>query len=262
MLKIKFLEILDEISAREYLNEEERIHIQTIKENAEQLPEKISTDILIEKLGLITIKGVTSEDGYFKEFINTKNNENLESQTEIYYLLKGQQVSCWHALGTTETWTWLGGKEISILILNDQPSIEPIEIITLNKDHRQHTIEKDTKFAAKIKDLINDNDFAMVTCLCKPGFDKEKHYKELSSKKINYLCKMYPNYCEVIREFASKNNENLCEIHSSNSKVIEEVTPKNNKTFVQSLIQFFTCCIGVKKNEEEAPLINTSQNSR
>ncbi len=259
MLKIRFLEILDEILSRKYLKEEERIHIESIKENATQLPEKISTDILIEKFGLITIKGVTSEDGYFKEFINTKNNENLESQTEIFYLLKGKQVSCLHALETTETWTWLGGKEISIYILNDQ---QPMEVITLNKDHLQHTIEKGTVFGAKIKDLTNDNDFVIVTCLCKPGFDVEKHYKEPSLEKINDFCAIYPKDSEVIRELTSKNNENLCEIHPNTSEVIEAVTSKNNKTLIQSLIQFFTCCIGVKKNEEQAPLINTSQNNR
>ncbi len=66
MLKIKFLKILDEILSREYLKEEERKLISTIREKDTQLPEKISTDIVIEKLGLITIKGITDEDGYFK----------------------------------------------------------------------------------------------------------------------------------------------------------------------------------------------------
>lgn len=235
MKKIEFLKLLDEILTREYLKEEERVRIKTIKENATKLPEEISADLLIEKLALITIKGVTSEDGYFKEFININKNDQ-ESQTEIFYLIKGNQVSCLHALETTETWTWLGGKEISIYIFNNQ---KPIEVITLNENYLEHTIEKGAFFGAKIKNLTNEKDFGLVTCLCRPGFDVQKHYKNPSSEQLANLCKIHPNY----------------------EKVIRELTPKNNKNIIQSLIQFFTCCIGVK-NEEQAPMINTSQNNR
>lgn len=240
MLKIKFLEILNKILTKEYLKEEVRMLINIIIENEIQLPEEISTNILIEKLGLTDLSKVTDEKGYFKEIINTNNLENgeIESQTEIFYLLKGNQVSCLHSLDTTETWNWIGGKDISIYCFNKQGSVETI---TLNESYSEHTIEKNTLFGAKIANFIDENDFGIVTCLCKPGFVAEAHYSRPSSHDINILVKAHPQL----------------------KSIIEELTPiisKNKNNIIQSILQFFTCCIGVKQSEEETLLINSSRN--
>ncbi|MEN9449510.1 MAG: hypothetical protein RJA83_124, partial [Pseudomonadota bacterium] len=54
-------------------------------------------------------------------------------------------------------------------------------------------------------------------------------------------------------------------VFPSNEKIINELTPKilkNNNTIMQSIIQFFTCCIGIKKIEDEqTALINPPQNN-
>ena len=237
--KIKFLQILDKILLNKNLIEKEKGRLVAIKQNCNELPEEISSDLLIEKLDLITIKGVTDEDGYFKEFVNTTDNMERESQTEIFYLLKGKQVSCLHALETTETWNWLGGKEISIFKFKNQE----LEEITLNETNLSHTIEKDILFGAKLTNSIEENDFAIVTCLCKPGF-VPKYYKNPSPEELSNLFKTYPNYEEIINELTPK---------TSNTK----------KNIWQSIFQFFTCCIGIKKNEDEQidPLINSIQNN-
>lgn len=235
MLKIKFLKILDEILSREYLKGEERKLINIIREESTQLPEKVSTNIVIEKLGLMMIKGITDEDGYFKEFINTINNDSQESQTEIFYLLKDKQVSCLHKLQTTETWQWLGGEDLSIYIHENGIISE----IILNADNATHVIPANTLFGAKLTSNSQEN-FSLVTCKCIPGFLPE-HYQNPTSEDLKKLLSI-PGYKQVIEELTPK------------------VSKKNN--IIVSILQFFTCCIGVKKNEEQTPLINTSQNNR
>lgn len=236
--KNEFLKILEQILSNRVLLEEEKQRLKNINENQDLLNEheQITAEVLINKLDLKNINTVTEEDGYFKEFVNTIDNNEQENQTEIFYLLKGKQVSCLHILDTTETWRWLGGKEISIFIFKKQE----LEKITLNETNPCHTIEKGTLFGAKISNLEDDNDFSIVTCLCKPGFVLKEHYKTPSKEEVDILFKNYP-------------------------ELIKELTPKisnSNKNVFQSIIQFFTCCIGVKKNEEQAPLINSSHNSR
>src|ERR1043165_2598853 len=158
LTKTKFLEILNKILSNGNLVKKEKEHLESIKETADLLPEEILVDLLIEKLGLITIKGVTDEDGYFKEFVNTINNNEQESQTEIFYLLKGKQVSCLHTLDTTETWNWHGGKEIYIFIFKKDQKPEKI---TLNETNPIYTIEKNTLFGAKIATLRDNIDYAL-----------------------------------------------------------------------------------------------------
>lgn len=240
LTKTKFLEILNKILSNGNLVKKEKEHLESIKKTANLLPEEILVDLLIEKLGLITIKGVTDEDGYFKEFVNTIDNNEQESQTEIFYLLKGKQVSCLHTLDTTETWNWHGGKEIYIFIFKKDQKPEKI---TLNETNPIYTIEKNTLFGAKIATLRDNSDYALVTCLCKPGFLRE-HYTNPTKNEIGILYKKYPGF----------------------KKIIEELTPKmpnTSKNIFQSIFQLFTCCIGVKKNQDEInePLINSSLNN-
>lgn len=240
MLRDEFLNTVNKIINSRNENEE-KIRFEIIKEYILQLNEneEITADKLIKKWGLIELNTVTNEDGYFKEFIKITDQAETIAETEIFYLLKGKQVSCLHALGTTETWTWLAGKEISLFVAINQELKE----IILNETNPSFTIEKDTFFGAKINNQKNDNDFGLVTCLCTPGFVPEL-YKNPSLGELDNLCKLYP----------------------SNEKIINELTPKllkNNNTIMQSIIQFFTCCIGIKKIEEpeQAPLINSSRNN-
>lgn len=239
MLRNEFLNTVNKILNSRNENEEKR-RFEIIKEYILQLneDEEITADKLIKKWGLIELNTVTNEDGYFKEFVKIIDEVETIAETEIFYLLKGKQISCLHALGATETWTWLAGKEISLFVAINQELKE----IILNETNPSFTIEKDTFFGAKINNQKNDNDFGLVTCLCKPGFIPE-HYKNPSLEELDNLCKVFP----------------------SNEKIINELTAKllkNNNTIMQSIIQFFTCCIGIKKIEDEqTALINPPQNN-
>jgi predicted cupin superfamily sugar epimerase len=237
--KINFLAILDQILSNENLLEEEKTRIENIKENKKELPEKLTANRLIKHLDLITIKGVTDEDGYFKEFVKIIDQEGTITETEIFYLLKEKQVSCLHSLDTTETWRWLGGKEISIFIFTKQEAKE----IILSETNPSHTIEKGTLFGAKITNLTDDNDFGMVTCKCTPGFVLE-HYKSPSKEEIDTLSKTYPNHGQIIKELTP---------NISNT----------SKNLMQSIMSLFSCCTSLEKSEEQTPLIIAStQNNR
>ncbi|TLY48590.1 MAG: cupin domain-containing protein [Gammaproteobacteria bacterium] len=239
MLKKDFLKILDEILSRKYLKEEEKNRLEAIKESEKQLPEEIFTDQLITKLDLITIKGVTDEDGYFKEFINTIDDNGQESQTEIFYLLKEKQVSCLHKLNTTETWRWLEGEDLSLYVFIKDKMSE----IVLNAANPFYTIPKNTLFGAKLKSNTNEN-FVLVTCKCVPGFILE-HYQNPTSEDLKKFLSV-PSYEQVIKELTP--------------------TKKSDGIFIQpfiQFIQFFKCCIGVKQmnqSENQALLIDPSQN--
>ncbi|MFZ0219082.1 MAG: cupin domain-containing protein [Candidatus Aquirickettsiella sp.] len=231
--KSDFLNKLDQIFINENLLEKEKNYIKNIKENEDQLPNQITADVLIARLGLITIKGITDEDGYFKEFINTIDKDEIESQTEIFYLLKGKQVSCWHSLKVTETWNWLGGKEISLFIVTGQE----IKEVLLNETNSSFTIAERTLFGAKITNPTDNNNFGWVTCLCKPGFEREK-YINPTSKEIGNLTQTYPERNALIHELTPK-------------------TSDNNKT-KRSIFQYFRsfCCNNGEQNNEQTPLIN------
>lgn len=231
LTKTKFLEILNQIfqsKANLLLTDEKKRFEETIK-NIE-LFDQITADRLIKHLGLITIKGITDEDGYFKEFVNTIKNDEIESQTEIFYLLKGKQVSCLHTLDTVETWRWLGGDDVLIFILEK----DKISQICLNANNLICTIPKNTLFGAKLASNNNEN-FVWVTCTCKPGFVPE-YYKNPSSEELDFFTKTHPNYDQIIKE----------------------LTPKNSsKNIMQSIIQFFSCCSKDRQqNGEQTPLIS------
>lgn len=239
MLRTEFSNTVEKIINPK--TEEEKKRLERIAKYINLLSEdeEITADILEEKWDLKKLNTVTNEDGYFKEFVKITDEEGTVTETEIFYLLKGKQVSCLHALETTETWTWLGGEEISLFISTSQGLKE----IILNENNSTYSIERGILFGAKINNQKHDNDFGLVTCLCKPGFLPE-HYKNPSPEEINNLCITYPNHEEVIRALAPES--------------------KNNKNPIQSLIQFFTCCIGVRKIEdieEQSSLIDTTQNN-
>lgn len=247
--KINFLEKLNQILLNENLVEKEKERLERVIKHSDLLPEDISANILIEKLGLETIKGVTDEDGYYREFVNTIDNEDQENQTEIFYLLKGKQVSCLHILDTTETWRWLGGNEISIFIFKKQE----LEKITLNENNLFYTIEKGLLFGAKLNNLKDDKDFGLVTCLCKPGFIL-KHYSNPSLEELTILKEKYPEYTSDIDELTANI---LCKSTHTDELATKASIYKNSKNnFFWSMFSFCANCIGIKKTEEQNSLIS------
>ncbi|MGC1854786.1 MAG: cupin domain-containing protein [Candidatus Aquirickettsiella sp.] len=251
--KNEFFKKLDKM----FLNENLKSEIEFLKINikGEDPSENISADILIKKLNLKKLNTVTDEDGYFKEFVNTIDSNEQDNQTEIFYLLKGKQVSCLHILDTTETWHWLAGKEISIFIFKKQQ----LEKITLNETNPCHTIEKGTLFGAKISNLVDDNDFSLVTCLCKPGFTS-KLYSNSTLEELKILKEKYPDYKSIIDELAPKKLKNPNTTESTSSEAPLSENPKNNCFFFffSSLANY----LGIKKSKKSNSLIIRPTNTR
>lgn len=251
--KLEILNRLNEIIESKEIEEKNRLeriikYINPLNEH-----KKITAKILINELYLEKI--TTNEDGYYREFVNTIKDTNVESQTEIFYLLETNQVSCLHSLKTTETWTWLGGVPISIFIFKNFE----LEKITLNKTKPIYTIEEGLLFGAKLNDLNDDNDFGLVTCLCKPGFVPE-HYSNPTADELKKLQDKYGSIIDELTPKILKKPIYTDESISSDAPIYKN--PKNN--FMQSMLSLFTSCIRVKKNEneEETSLINLPQNNR
>lgn len=256
MLRKEFLNTVQEIINSK--KEEEEKRYEKIIEHMSLLSkcEKITGDILEKELALKELPTVINEEGYFKEFIKITDQKGTITETEIFYLLKGKQVSCLHTLETTETWTWLGGEEISLFVATEQ-EFKPI---ILNKNNSTYIIEKGTLFGAKINNHKNDNDFGLVTCLCKPGFIP-KHYSNPTLKELDSLKKKYPEYKSVIDELTPKEFKNPNNMNKATSSD-ESIYNNSKNNFIRSAFLFCAQCIGIKKNEEQTPLINSPQNNR
>ncbi len=235
--KTDFLKILDQLLSNQNLLEKEKQRFKNIREKRAPLNEEITAAMLIDVLNLVNLNTVTDEDGYFKEFVKVIDQEGTITETEIFYLLKDKQVSCLHKLKTTETWYWLAGNPLFLFIFSENQVFE----IILNADNPTYTISENTLFGAKIVSN-NDGNFSWVTCKCTPGFVSE-FYQNPSPNELNTLFKTYPDHQQIIHELTPKNKK----LNAS-------------KNILQSIFQFFTCCIGVKKNEEQKSLINSPDN--
>lgn len=130
--------------------------------------EQLLSNNVIELLNLIDLSKITSEEGFFNEFLKTEGLTEETNRTIIFYLIKNQQTSCWHSLDTTETWRWIAGCNLIISIL----SKDKINEVVLNEENPCFKIQKGTLFGAR-NDLtmVKDSDsFGLVTCECIPGF--------------------------------------------------------------------------------------------
>lgn len=197
LLRDNFIDVLNKVLLHPNLKKEESNRLSQIIKDKNKLPEKISADILVEKLNLTSIENVTNENGYFKEFINTidKGMEE-ESCTEIFYLMKQNQVSCLHKLDTTETWRWLGGNHVSLFVFSEKE----VKEISLNEKNATFIIEKNTLFGAKNNKLTENGDFfGWVSCLCKPGFTFER-YENPTRDELAKLRNNFPQYKAIIDE--------------------------------------------------------------
>lgn len=213
-------------------------------ENYNNLPEQIPLSLIVEKLNLTDLSKITDEDGYFHQITETENSD----KSMIFYVLNEKQISCLHRLQVKETWEWLGGSPISLFTFSESEVMK----ITLGPNKRLHVIDEGTLFGAK-NELSSSNKplYSLVTCTCEPSF-KIEHYANPTPPELKILKDKYPEYQTDIEQLTPKIlNKSL------------QKTPTNNHNIMQTLFKIFTCCIGVKKNDEQEPLINNpSQGNR
>ncbi|BBB14611.1 uncharacterized protein RVIR1_00690 [Candidatus Rickettsiella viridis] len=150
--------------------------------------ERLLSDKIIELLKLTDLSKITSEQGFFREFLKIEDLTGEIDRTGIFYLMKDQQTSCWHSLDTTENWRWIAGCDIIISILSQ----DKINNVVLNSKNPYLTIKKSTLFGVENNlTVAQDRDnFALVTCECIPGFTPSL-YSNPTKEQLEILSFLY-----------------------------------------------------------------------
>lgn len=163
---------------------------------------KLNLDHWIEKLGLQP----HPEGGYFKETYRTKStvclqNKNKEYNigTDIYFLLGSPSIghfSAWHRLnGIDETWHYNYGDDLTVYWIDENEKlVESILGIGKNAQLQIH-IPANCWFAAVVNNP-NPEAYALVSCICFPGFD----FSDFVLADRNKLIKKYPKHEEIISQ--------------------------------------------------------------
>ena len=138
----------------------------------------MTAQLFIEQLGLKKHQ----EGGYYKRtyssgIIISKNNlpdyaGDRFSQTAIYYLLEGGEVSKFHKLKSDEIWFFHAGSSLTIYMISEQNKLKTIQLGSDIKkgDLFQVPVPAETWFAAEVNDKSG---FSFVSCTVSPGFDFE-----------------------------------------------------------------------------------------
>ncbi len=146
------------------------------------------------------------EGGYYSEYY--RSNEKIEvvredanqirnSSTSIYFLLEGEDVSCWHKLSSDEIWYFHCGSPLNVYIIN--PLNNEIEEHTLGNPLENEiympslVINSNQWFAASVK---TKDSFSFVSCSVTPGFDfkdfkiaNKDDLKDISTKNSDLITK-------------------------------------------------------------------------
>lgn len=167
-----------------------------------------SAQYWIEKLNL----SKHPEGGYYKRTFCSflTMNTNFASQetddgkrasmTAIYYLIDHGNFSAFHRLKSEELWHFYTGDCLSILMLNENGTLETIILGNKEKDERavfQVAIEANKWFAVGLIDELDVNAFALVGCTVSPGFD----FRDFELGNRDILIKRYPQHADMITKY-------------------------------------------------------------
>jgi predicted cupin superfamily sugar epimerase len=155
---------------------------------------------IIEKLNLVK----HPEGGYYAETYRSERiipksalNEGYSGErnyaTLIYYMLTGNDISCFHKLRSDEIWHFYAGSPVLIYLLDDSGKID---IVTLgnnpdNGEVFQYVIKAGTWFGAELKDKSS---YALMGCTVTPGFN----FEDFEIGKKDELLKRFPLHAETI----------------------------------------------------------------
>jgi uncharacterized protein len=143
------------------------------------------------------------EGGYFYE--TYRSSQEIEfsldekkitraASTAIYYLLKGNEVSCFHRIKSDEMWHFYAGSDLTIFILNEDGELVQHKLGNGENSADalfQILIPAGLWFAASVDD---PSSFALVGCTVAPGFEFADF--ELADRKK--MIEEYPWHEEVI----------------------------------------------------------------
>jgi len=136
-----------------------------------------------------------SDEYIAKDNLPERYNGDRSFSSSIYFLLKGEQVSCFHRLKSDETWHFYDGSVVKIYILANDGQISEILLgkNIENMEFHQVTIKKNNWFGAEVMDKSS---FTLLGCTVSPGFDFDDF--ELGNR--NFLLNLYPYHENTIRK--------------------------------------------------------------
>ena len=148
------------------------------------------------------------EGGYYSRFYESKTRIDYNGfsdraiMTAIYYLLRENQISCFHKIDADEMWHYLWGN--TTLIIHIIYTNGNYEKVYLGKAHDKHQfcVPAYNWFAAEIEDKDKRN-FAFIDCTVSPGFLFETF---VMAEKSN-LKKQFPQFSNIIDNFTAKDKD-------------------------------------------------------
>lgn len=144
------------------------------------------------------------EGGYYKEII--KSSHTLDDQnamyTSIYFLLEKDNISHFHRIQSDEVWYYHAGQTLTVHMIHSNGVYEQVKVgpNIQDGDVLQALVPKNTIFASTVE---GDYDFALVGCMCSPGFQFEKF--ELFTQEE--LLVDYSQHEEAIKKYAFESIE-------------------------------------------------------
>nr|WP_263314871.1 cupin domain-containing protein [Mammaliicoccus sp. Marseille-Q6498] len=139
------------------------------------------------------------EGGYYRETIKSNQvlNDDNALYTSIYFLLEKNNISHFHRIQSDEVWYYHAGDTLTVHMIHPNGEYEQVHIGTNIEDGDvlQALVPKGTIFASSVE---GENDFALVGCMCSPGFQFEKF--ELF--KQHELLEQYPQHDAIIKKYA------------------------------------------------------------
>jgi predicted cupin superfamily sugar epimerase len=138
------------------------------------------------------------EGGFYKEMYRSKTivhdsstERDKSACTSIYFLLSGQDFSCWHRIKSDETWFHHLGCDVLIYFFNESQNLKTVQLGPKAQNF-QGTIPANAWFAAK---PLNEDSFCLVSCVVAPGFE----FDEFEIAKRDVLLDEYGNSQENIQ---------------------------------------------------------------
>lgn len=139
------------------------------------------------------------EGGFYHETIKSEHalNDGNALYTSIYFLLEKNNISHFHRIESDEVWYYHAGQTLTVHMIYPDGHYEKVKVgpNIEEGDVLQALVPKGVIFASTVE---GDNDYALVGCMCAPGFQFEKF--ELFTQA--QLIEQYPQHQEVIEKYA------------------------------------------------------------
>ena len=119
--------------------------------------------------------------------------------TLIYYMLVGNDISCFHKLKSDEIWHFYYGSPVLIYVINKNGELKTILLgkEIEKKEQFHYVIKAGDWFGAEVADKSS---FALMGCTVCPGY----HFDDSEIAKRELLLKQFPEHRDLIMRFTNK----------------------------------------------------------